>query len=59
VDCPFAAPYALLSNRKKATIWAWLVLMVFAITGRSIFDAFGISVNSLRIVGGTVFFSPA
>ncbi|MBI5649921.1 MAG: MarC family protein [Chloroflexi bacterium] len=40
----------------RATITALIVLIVFALTGRSVFDFFGISVNSLRIVGGIVFF---
>jgi multiple antibiotic resistance protein len=41
---------------RRAALTAWLVLMIFAISGRLIFDLFGISVNSLRIVGGIVFF---
>jgi multiple antibiotic resistance protein len=40
----------------RATFTAWIVLMMFALFGRLIFDIFGISVNSLRIVGGVVFF---
>jgi multiple antibiotic resistance protein len=40
----------------RAALTAWVVLMVFALTGRLIFDLFGISVNSLRIAGGIVFF---
>ncbi len=40
----------------RATITAWLALIAFALTGRFIFDFFGISVNSLRIVGGIIFF---
>jgi multiple antibiotic resistance protein len=32
------------------------VLIFFALTGRFLFDFFGISVNSLRIVGGVIFF---
>lgn len=40
----------------RAALTAWLVLMGFALTGRFIFDFFGISVNSLRIVGGVIFF---
>lgn len=40
----------------RAALTAWLVLMLFALTGRFIFDFFGISVNSLRIVGGVIFF---
>jgi len=31
-------------------------LILFALTGRFLFDFFGISVNSLRVVGGIIFF---
>ena len=40
----------------RAAITAWLVLVLFAFTGRFLFDFFGISVNSLRVVGGIIFF---
>lgn len=40
----------------RATFTAWIVLMIFAVTGHLIFDIFGISMDSLRIVGGVVFF---
>lgn len=40
----------------RATFTSWMVLMLFAVTGRLIFDIFGISMDSLRIVGGVVFF---
>ena len=40
----------------RATFTAWIVLMMFALFGRLIFDIFGISIDSLRIVGGVVFF---
>lgn len=40
----------------KATITALIILMLFAIGGKFIFDFFSISVNSLRIVGGIIFF---
>lgn len=40
----------------RAALTAWLVLIVFALTGRFVFEFFGISVNSLRIVGGVIFF---
>ena len=40
----------------RAAITAWAVLIFFALTGRFLFDFFGISVNSLRIVGGVIFF---
>lgn len=41
---------------KKASIIAFIVLVLFAFTGQLLFKFFGISVNSLRIVGGVVFF---
>jgi multiple antibiotic resistance protein len=40
----------------RAALTAWLVLVLFAFTGRVLFDFFGISVNSLRVVGGIIFF---
>ena len=40
----------------RAALTAWIVLILFALTGRFLFDFFGISVNSLRVVGGIVFF---
>lgn len=40
----------------RAVLTAWIVLVVFALTGRFLFDFFGISVNSLRVVGGIIFF---
>ncbi len=40
----------------KATITALITLLLFAYLGRFIFDFFQISVNSLRVVGGIIFF---
>lgn len=40
----------------KAVLTAFIILMVFALTGRFIFLFFGISANSLRVVGGVIFF---
>jgi multiple antibiotic resistance protein len=40
----------------RAVLTAWIVLILFALTGRFIFDFFAISVNSLRVVGGIIFF---
>ncbi len=40
----------------RGALTAWIVLVAFALTGRLIFDFFGISVNSLRMVGGIIFF---
>jgi len=41
---------------RKASIVAFIVLVLFAFTGQVLFKFFGISVNSLRIVGGVIFF---
>lgn len=41
---------------KKASIVAFFVIIGFAISGQLLFNFFGISVNSLRIVGGIIFF---
>jgi multiple antibiotic resistance protein len=40
----------------KAVITALFTLVLFAVSGRFIFDFFQISVNSLRVVGGIIFF---
>lgn len=40
----------------KATFTALLILLAFALTGQWIFRFFGISADSLRIVGGIIFF---
>lgn len=40
----------------KAVFVAFTVMMVFAFTGQFIFNFFQISVNSLRVVGGIIFF---
>ncbi len=40
----------------RATFTAWLVLIGFARTWRFVFEFFGVSVNSLRIVAGVIFF---
>ena len=42
---------------KKATLVAFLTILAFAFSGQILFDFFGISVNSFRIVGGVIFFS--
>ena len=41
---------------KKATIVAFLTVIAFAFSGQILFNFFGISVNSFRIVGGIIFF---
>ncbi|MCB0483294.1 MAG: NAAT family transporter [Flavobacteriales bacterium] len=40
----------------KAVIVAFVAVIFFALTGQMVFQFFGISVNSLRIVGGIIFF---
>ncbi len=40
----------------KASLTALLTLILFAFSGRFIFDFFQISVNGLRVVGGIIFF---
>ena len=41
---------------KKATLVAFLTILAFAFSGQILFDFFGISVNSFRVVGGFIFF---
>jgi multiple antibiotic resistance protein len=40
----------------KAVITAFVTLLIFAFAGQMLFDFFGISVNSFRVVGGIIFF---
>lgn len=40
----------------KASITAFITMVVFAFAGKFIFDFFGISANGFRIVGGILFF---
>ena len=42
---------------KKATLVAFFTLLIFAFSGQILFNFFGISVNSFRIVGGVIFFA--
>ena len=41
---------------RKATIVALITIVIFALSGQLLFNFFGISVNSFRIVGGVIFF---
>jgi len=41
---------------KKASIVAFFTILLFAFSGQLLFNFFGISVNSFRIVGGVIFF---
>jgi len=40
----------------KATLSAFIILIIFAFAGHIIFNIFAISVNGLRVVGGFLFF---
>lgn len=40
----------------KAVITAFITLLIFAFGGQMLFDFFGISVDSFRVVGGIIFF---
>lgn len=42
---------------KKASIVAFFTIIAFAFSGQILFQFFGISVNSFRIVGGVIFFA--
>ena len=44
------------SVARRACLIAFLTLFLFAITGQLIFRFFGISVDSLKVVGGVIFF---
>ncbi|MGD8190053.1 MarC family protein [Brevibacillus ginsengisoli] len=44
------------ATARKALMVSFLTLLVFAFTGQLLFKFFGISVNSLKIVGGVIFF---
>ncbi len=41
---------------KKASIVAFITIIIFAFSGQLLFSFFGISVHSFRIVGGVIFF---
>jgi multiple antibiotic resistance protein len=41
---------------RKAVIVSFITIVVFALSGQLLFNFFGISVNSFRIVGGVIFF---
>jgi len=41
---------------KKASIAAFITIVIFAFSGQLLFNFFGISVHSFRIVGGVIFF---
>ncbi|MCH8533714.1 MAG: MarC family protein [Flavobacteriaceae bacterium] len=41
---------------KKAILASFITLVIFAFSGQILFNFFGISVNSFRVVGGIIFF---
>ncbi|MDW8295411.1 MAG: MarC family protein [Raineya sp.] len=41
---------------RKASLVAFLTIILFAFSGELLFNFFGISVNSFRVVGGIIFF---
>jgi len=41
---------------RKAVIVSFITIVIFALSGQLLFNFFGISVNSFRIVGGVIFF---
>jgi multiple antibiotic resistance protein len=44
------------STARKASIVSFITIVIFAFSGQLLFNFFGISVNSFRIVGGVIFF---
>jgi multiple antibiotic resistance protein len=44
------------NTAKKASIVSLITIVAFAFTGQLLFNFFGISVNSFRVVGGVIFF---
>jgi multiple antibiotic resistance protein len=50
------APAAQRSVARRACVVAFVTLFVFALTGQLIFQFFGISVESMKVVGGIIFF---
>lgn len=45
------------ATARKATLMAFVVLVVFAFTGQVLFKVFGISANGFRVAGGVIFFA--
>lgn len=41
---------------KKTSIVSFITIVIFAFSGQLLFNFFGISVNSFRVVGGVIFF---
>lgn len=49
-------PVHRMRTARKASIVAFITILIFAFSGQLLFDFFGISVNSFRVVGGVIFF---
>src|SRR5439155_27102632 len=49
-------PTAQRAVARRAVLVAFLTLLVFAVTGQLIFRFFGISIDSMKVVGGILFF---
>ncbi|WP_127845019.1 MarC family protein [Psychroflexus aestuariivivens] len=45
-----------IATAKKAIIASFVTILIFAFSGQILFNFFGISVNSFRVVGGIIFF---
>lgn len=41
---------------RKASLVSFITIVIFALSGQLLFNFFGISVNSFRVVGGVIFF---
>lgn len=41
---------------QKASVVSFITILIFAFSGQVLFNFFGISVNSFRVVGGVIFF---
>lgn len=50
------SPHERRITAQKATITAFFTMLAFAFSGQLLFNFFGISVDSFRIVGGVIFF---
>jgi multiple antibiotic resistance protein len=44
------------ATAKKASFVGFVTIIIFALSGQLLFNFFGISVNSFRVVGGVIFF---
>lgn len=44
------------ATARKAILAAFLIMLIFALSGQLLFSFFGISANAFRIVGGIIFF---